>query len=61
MSLIWKKSIPASPKNVISDRICGIQLDLSDCILTKLCVYLPSFDHSLEDFTAYLNEIDCDV
>ena len=61
VGLIWKKSISASPVNIDSDRICGIQLELSECVLTVLCVYLPSSDHTIEEFTAYVNELNCAV
>ena len=27
--------------------------------MTVLCVYLPSSDHTLEEYTTYLNELDC--
>ena len=59
VGLIWKKSIAAIPVNTDSDRICGMQLELKECTLTVLCVYLPSSDHTFEEFTTYVNELDC--
>ena len=58
MGLIWKNSNNATPINIGSDRICGIQLQHGDCTLSILCVYLPSSDHSLEEFSTYINELD---
>ena len=47
--------------NIDSDRICGVQLELKECTLTVLCVYLPSSDHTFEEFTTYVNELDCTI
>ena len=34
------KSIAASPVNIDSDRICGVQLELKECTLTvSLCIF----------------------
>ena len=51
VGLIWRSSHNATPINIDSDRICGIQLQHGDCTLSILCVYLPSSDHSLEEFS----------
>ena len=58
----------ASPVNSISsDRFCAIQLPLTQhvatesCLLTIICVYLPSSDHSLDEFSNYLSELECAI
>ena len=61
VGLVWKKSLAANPINIDSDRICGVQLELNDSTLTILSIYLPSTDHSLEEYTTYVNEIDSAV
>ena len=52
VGLIWKKSIAAVPLSIDSDRICGVQLELDDCLMTVL--YPASSDHTLEEYTTYL-------
>ena len=49
--------------NIDSDRICGVQLELKECTLTVLCIYLPSSDHILSKnlYTTYVNELDCTI
>lgn len=44
-----------------SDRICGLQINLMDCTLSILCVYLPCTDHDIEEYKYYLNELDCTI
>ena len=58
----------ASPVNSISsDHFCAIQLPLTQhlatesCVFTIICVYLPSSDHSLDEFSKYLSELECAV
>ena len=58
----------ASPVNSISlDHFCAIQLPLTQhpatesCVFTIICVYLHSSDHSLDEFSKYLSELECVV
>ena len=61
MGIIWKKSLPASPIPLDSDRICGVQLHLKKHIISVLSVYLPSTDHDIEEYKHYLNVLECAI
>ena len=61
VGLIWRKSLPSTPISFVSDRICGIQLDLNTHVLSILCVYLPSTDHDIDEYKTYLNELECAI
>ena len=61
MGIIWKKSLPASPIPLDSDRICGVQLHLTKHIISVLSVYLPSTDHDIEEYKHYLNVLECAI
>ena len=54
---MWRNSIRASPVNIDSDRVCGIQIELKDCHLFVLSVYLLSF----EEFSEYVKDLQCIV
>ena len=58
MGIIWKKCLPLCPISIDSDRICAVQIILSDCTLSILCVYLPSTDHDIDEYKLYLNELE---
>ena len=47
VGLLWKKSIQTSLIEIDSDRICGIQIELEDCLLSVLSVYLPCSGQNL--------------
>ena len=58
----------ASPvSSISSDCFCAIRLPLTQhratesCLLTIICVYLPSPDHSLDEFYNYLPELECAI
>ena len=58
----------ATPVNSISsDRFCAIQLPLTQhpatgsCLLTIICVNLPSSDHSLDEISNYICEFECAI
>ena len=61
VGIIWKKSLPASPIPLDSDRICGVQLHLTKHIISVLSVYLPSTDHDIEEYKHYLNVLECAI
>ena len=50
---MWRNSIHASPVNIDSDRVCGIQIELKDYHLFVLSVYLPCSGQSFEEFSEY--------
>ena len=62
---IWRKSLQVSPiTNISSDRISAIRVSLSqpsrtfgETLLHIICAYLPSSDHSIEEFGKYLNDL----
>ena len=59
VGVIWKKSLQVSPiTNVQSDRLCAIRISLSEssCV-NVICAYLPSSDHSNDDFRTYVNDL----
>ena len=58
MGIIWKKCLSLCPISIDSDRICGVQIIISDCTLSILCVYLPSTDHDIDEYKLYLNELE---
>ena len=62
VGFIWRRSLNITPiHSVISDRFCVIQLELSQCkpcLLSIISVYLPSSDHSLDEYTGYLSELE---
>ena len=55
--LMWRNSIHASPVNIDSNRVCGIQVELKDCHLFVLSVYLFNF----EEFSEYVKDLQCIV
>ena len=57
VGLLWKKSIQTSLIEIDSDRICGIQIELEDCLLSVLIVYLPCSGQNLEEFSGYVKEL----
>ena len=57
VGLLWKKSIQTSLIEIDSDRICGIQIELEDCLLSVLSVYLPCSGQNLEEFSGYVKEL----
>lgn len=59
VGIIWKKSLRISPiTSITSDRFCAARLFLSeDDSITILCAYLPSSDHSFEEFKDCVNEL----
>ena len=59
VGLIWRKSIAASCIPIDSDRFCGIQLEMEECLLSILCVYLPSSDYTFDEFSDYTNDLEC--
>ena len=58
--ILWRNSLKASPiPNLSSDRICGIQLSLSNNLaLHVIGTYMPSSDQSREAYVDCLNEVD---
>ena len=58
--ILWRKSLKASPiPNLSLDRICGIQLSLSNNLaLQIISIYIPSSDQSREAYVDCLNEVD---
>ena len=59
VGVIWKKSLQVSPlTNMQSDRICAIRISLSESSCVNLiCTYLPSTDHSSDEFCTYVNDL----
>ena len=61
VGLMWRNSIHASPVNIDSDRVCGIQIELKDCHLFVLSVYLSCSGQSFEEFSEYVKDLQCIV
>ena len=59
-AILWKKSIPAAViSNLISDRICGIQVPIEGtCSLSILGVYMPSSDQPSHVYNECIAVID---
>ena len=64
VGIIWRRSLLANPiKKIVSDRFCVLELSLSPSqtleprTLNVIPVYLPSSDHSLEEYAEYLTEL----
>ena len=64
VGIIWRRSLLANPiKKIVSDRFCVLELSLSPSqtseprTLNIIPVYLPSSDHSLEEYAEYLTEL----
>ena len=61
VGFIWKKCLLSNTISMDSDRICGLQINLTHCTLSILCVYLPSTDHDIDEYKSYLKELECAI
>ena len=65
VGFVWRHSIMAN--SFTSDRFCAIQLPLTQCqtaesyLFTIICVYLPSSDHSLNELSDDVSELESAV
>ena len=61
MGIIWKQSLLVTPiTRISSDRFCVVQLqreNLGDMVYI-IGVYLPSCDHSMDEFMDYLHDLE---
>ena len=60
VAILWKKSLVATSVNIDSDRLCAIQLQntASASVFTVLGAYMPSTDHSIEEYQIYLQDLE---
>ena len=61
VGIIWRKSLPIIPMTkIVSDRFCAVQLQPENPAenVYIIGVYLPSCNHSMEDFAEYLADLE---
>lgn len=58
VAILWKKTLHASPTQIDSDRICGLQVPLKDSPpLIIFGVYMPSADQLQEAYSSCLENL----